>query len=796
MNFDVYFPFQKDGKWIPGVKPVKKEWDAIKREVLSSDTVKTLIAKHRAGEEGCKIQLPAIGFVGDCQKTRASRYMIPTQLVMIDIDHMDDARQSWTNIKETIIKELGNDFFIHHIQLVHLTPSEGLHIFFSAIDGFNTLKENMDFLDSHCKFEQYGDYDSVVHDFARISFAFRVDEILFENAQLIMNTTDWGHNLVNEAIEENKDTQETEKKVKSATTSTNPVPVITPEQAEKMEKEEYKGTLIKTIIDRFVEVNGAPGKNEVHNYYNMMIKYFRNITSNNKVLLFHLLPKFGHTDEECWSQICSICRVNTLSSLDKPFYWFLRDNGFILPREGASEKQMKEYMLSDYNPASEIDGMPTLPPVFREFVNSAPKDFKVCVINALLPIIGTLTSWVKAIYPYDDAYHTTSFFSVIYAPPGTGKSFVNRLLERLFCMIELRDTVQNARQNIYLNTLLRKGGNDKAPESPHTSQRIFPPKNSETEFLSKQRDNHGYHMFTFAAEMDSWAKGEKAAGGNKSDMIRIAWDNGKYGQAFKSANTFNGQVSLYWNVLITGTLQQVESYFKNVENGLVTRCSFTALENQEFQLANRWKPISKKGGEIISRFVKKCDDMTYESPCTVSLSELEAVNDEDFDKEIDWRFKFKERQIIDMSWIMPVIDAFHVEQVKIGVLDVDKARDVFRRRVGVRGFRLAMICWCLYNNPRKRELEVIKNFVAWWMREDLKCMLKLWGQKYNEQAEVAPKLYNRNVFSKLDRTFTKGDVYTVVKREGIKSPVKQIVYNWIKQGYVNKIGKDSYEKRR
>ena len=45
--------------------------------------------------------------------------------------------------------------------------------------------------------------------------------------------------------------------------------------------------------------------------------------------------------------------------------------------------------------------------------------------------------------------------------------------------------------------------------------------------------------------MDSWAKGVKAAGGNKDDMIRIAWDNGEYGQQFKSANTFKGTVNLY-----------------------------------------------------------------------------------------------------------------------------------------------------------------------------------------------------------------------------------------------------------
>jgi hypothetical protein len=33
------------------------------------------------------------------------------------------------------------------------------------------------------------------------------------------------------------------------------------------------------------------------------------------------------------------------------------------------------------------------------------------------------------------------------------------------------------------------------------------------EFLEKMRDNKGYHMFTFAEEVDTFAKGAKAGGG-------------------------------------------------------------------------------------------------------------------------------------------------------------------------------------------------------------------------------------------------------------------------------------------
>ena len=796
MKFDVYFPFLKDGKLVPGVKPVPMEWNDIAKKLAADPALKAKLEAIRAeGDKNkqadMKKSLPAVNFVGRSSKSRAAKYMTPTQLVMVDVDHCKDARGAW----QRIVEERGNEWICDNIMVAHLTPRLGLHIIFKAQEGFTTLQGNMDWLNETLQLERFGDYDAVTKDFARVSFMFAADELLFENAMLYMNTEfEFVNYLQNSDFEEVKEVKEVlTPEGMSVARNKGTFPVLTEEQKEKFDKADWRGVPLRTIIDKWIEVVGEPGENEIHNWHNEFIKYFRNIMGNNKELIFHLLPRFGHSDEEVWSQIKSICRVNTLSSIDKPFYFFLKDNGFYVSRR---QTHLDAYMLSDDQ--DEKGGeIPSLPPVFREFVRSAPKDFRIPVINALMPIIGTLTSYLQAVYPYDDEDHphTTSFFSIIYAPPGTGKSFVNRF-EFLFDDLRLRDEVQSIRENLYLNIINRKGQNEKSPEMPHTSLRIIPPKNSEAEFLQKQKDNCGYHMFTFAAEMDSWAKGEKAAGGNKSDMIRIAWDNGEYGQQFKSAQTFKGKVNLYWNVLITGTQAQVEAYFKNVENGLLTRCAFTSIENQEYQLASIWKPIPQKGKDIIRNFIKRCDENTYEEPCTAVISDIEHLDQEEFDKTVPWRFKFKPRQTVDMDWIMPTINEFHEEQVKRASLDLDKARDVFRRRVGVRGFRLALLCTALYPTLNSRAMDTIRSFVAWWMQVDLENMLKLWGAKYNDVAEVEPHLYNRNAFKSLKDTFTKSDLLAVMKQQNIKSKIYNVVYQWKKEGYIEAIGKDEYKKKK
>lgn len=790
MNFDVFFASTKNGETKPGIAPKNMAWEEVKK-VMAQKSVADTIAKIRATKDKAvqqelKKHLPAICWHGTCVegKTRAAASVIPTQLVMIDIDHPKiDPEEIWGQLKERI----GN--VVDLVMVAHATPRRGLRVVFMAQEGLGTIEENQKWFEQYVN-PEWGDYDTAVKDFSRISFLTKEDEILFENARLYLNDATLPGKLVNASLK----TGEPAADIKEAQgTGAQGVPGISEEEKAQYEALDYKGAKVTEIIRRYEEVYGEPSSGELHNRYNEMVKNFRNLTSNNKKALLYLLPRYGHSAEECWSQIKSICKVNTTTTLPRDFYFFMKDNGYYKPRETQEDKALREYMLKEGDNEQEL-GIPYLPPIIRDIVNTAPKDFVVPVINALMPVIGTLTSYVQAIYPYDNDMHSTTFFSIIYAPAGTGKSFCKRFSEMLLSGLRKRDRVQTLRSNLYETALNRKGANEKAPEEPRTSLRYMPAKNSETRLLQKMSNNGGYHMFTYAAEMDEWAKGSKAAGGSKDDLIRIAWDNGIYGQQYKSTNTFNGEVKLFWNVLITGTLPQVLRYFQNVENGLVTRCSFTPIENQEFVLAPRWKKLSEKSMAAIEKFMKKCDENSYEKPLDVDINELASLSLEDFDNEVEWQYKFKPKQTVDMEWIMPTIDAFQVDEVAKASKDVDNARDVFRRRVGVRGFRLALMCTCLYTNMRAKDKENVAKFVKWWMEQDLENMIKLWGQKYNESTEVRPNLSQRSVFSELPDEFEKADVYAVCVRQGIKSPVKAIIYSWKRMGFVEKVGNNKYRK--
>ena len=787
MKFDVYFPFRnKTGALCPGVKPYPKTWIEV-LQICSSSSQKEHIKLVREADgdtrAAAKKELPAICFVGRSTKTRAIQYMEPTGLYMIDIDHCENPVSSF----QDILNDMSESFKKSYLLLAHVTVGgKGLRLVLRAVEKCKTLEENMKWATETLSLSKYGDVDMAVKDFSRISFLPSEGDFLYQNEVLFFDEEDtWNdHFLVNNWKQEDK-------KEGELFSDSETIDNFSEEEVKEFESYEYRGSLLKTIIAKWVEVKGEPSKGEIHNYYNEMIKNFRNICSNNKRALLYLLPRFGHSASECWSSIKSITRVSTLSQLPRPFYFFLKDNGFYKAKELTGN--IAEYMLSEEESVEE-ESLPWLPPVFKEFIKIAPKDFRSSVVNALLPVMGTLTSYLEAPYYFDGRMHTTSFFSIIYAPAGTGKGFVERIVETLFTQLKVRDYIQQARENIYLSTLQRRGANEKAPEDPHTTLRLIPPKNSEAEFLQKMKDNNGYHMFTYAAEMDSWAKGVRAAGGNKDDMIRIAWDNGEYGQQFKSPNTFKGVVNLYWNLLITGTLQQLFTYFKNVENGLITRCSFTTIENQEFAKAPIWKAFNKKDKDIIKRFMERCDRNSYEEPCTLLPDDVDSVSADKFDEEVKWRFTFRNRQKVNMDWLQSTITEFLDAQREKAAIDFDKARDVFRRRVAVRGFRLGLICYALWDKPRQSDLNKCIPFIKWWMEQDIEGSLKLWGARYNNEVEEGPHLIQRSLYNELPQAFSKADVYAQCVKMGIKTPVRHIISRWKSIGYLKKLNSNDYEK--
>jgi hypothetical protein len=70
--------------------------------------------------------------------------------------------------------------------------------------------------------------------------------------------------------------------------------------------------------------------------------------------------------------------------------------------------------------------------------------------------------------------------------------------------------------------------------------------------------------------------------------------------------------------------------------------------------------------------------------------------------------------------------------------------------------------------------------------------LQLWGKKYNDVVDNANQanISQRNVFKQLKDEFTKDDLYVVCKREGIKTKLDQILWQWKNGKHIEAIVKN------
>ena len=751
--------------------------------------------------EANKLQLPVAFYCGyNTEGKREAEYLTPTQLFMIDIDHAKiSAREIWNDLymekmipKFERIKEDAEecgakldvfncsvlDFF--GVKMAHETPSGGLRLIVKCTRDFTTLKEHIEWLHDYLDLSDYGKLDRVVNDLSRASFMVKKDWMIYM-AEDFFDYEPADHPIV-KVSESSSSSSSKGKKVD--------LPEITPE----MRNIKYGDKLVSEIAKEYIiDQGGVPEEGLRHGFYNELVKNFRNICENDPRIVFAVLPLCEGTPEKRWSQCTSICKTNTTTKIPKDFYFWLKRRGLIITKK---ERETIEYMESE---AEEREPVPTLPPVFREFCSICPPDFVYPTIVALMPVMGTLTSYVKADY-IDFTEQTTTFFSCVWAPPSCGKSHAKRIVDMLMKKIKVRDEMNNIREQLWLVDERTRGKDEKGQDLAHVMVRIMPAINSMPEFLEKMRDNRGYHMFTFAEEVDTFKKGSTSGGTDKSDLFRTAWDNSEYGQSFKSAATFKGMVKVFYNILLTGTPGAVKKYYSNIEDGMVTRISICEIENQQFAKFQAWKPFTNRQLEVIDRFVERCDANTYQDPVDMDSDEIHLYDSSSsvFDKNVKWKFKLRPKTKVDLRWMHDTILEW-LEKTRISAsLANDSAADVFRRRVAVKGFRLALICTCCWTTMKERERKIVKDFVVWFMNRDLQESLKMFGEKYNKlQNDVQPDVKNHSsLFEALPDEFTKNDVIAQCMKMGIHSRVKQIIWRWNKDKAIIKLSNETYKKNK
>ena len=127
-----------------------------------------------------------------------------------------------------------------------------------------------------------------------------------------------------------------------------------------------------------------------------------------------------------------------------------------------------------------------------------------------------------------------------------------------------------------------------------------------TALLKQNYQNKGLHALTICTEVDTMVKQHsRGAWGQLTDIYRLAYENAIAGQKFLSENSFSGRAKMYYNLLVAGTPLAMKRFFRNVEEGLVTRIIPVVIRDQFGAKTPKWKKWTALQHKVVGDAVKR-----------------------------------------------------------------------------------------------------------------------------------------------------------------------------------------------
>ena len=708
-----------------------------------------------------KRQLPAVTWQAwqPEGEMRSAQKCEPNGLFMIDVDHVDDPRGLYERIK-TEQENWKKD----EIMLAHVTPSgKGLRIVAKRYNATMSIPDCQEVFCSH-----YGiECDKAVKDVSRLSFLvpwdyiLYFDEAIFEDAypQPLPSGGEDGLPLGESGIAAGGVAAGGVVTQKMSAGETDPrsgsAPLPSGGAGDGLL---FHNIPIKDIVSEVVErTGGAPVVGERNSRLYEIARILRYIVDFDANKLTAILPSFGLPTSEVAQVAQSAVKSNRAQRMPDTLYNIIQE-----------AKQIENDFSEDDNNDDQYSHLDTqiLPRVFKDFADTAPTDFKIPVVISLLPILGTLASTARAKY-LDGTYHSPSFISVVVAPQASGKSFARRLVRVCLASLEAEDMKARLDEQMYRKALREAKNSKSQPKEPETMVRCVPASISVAKLLKRLDNARGLHLFTFCEEVDTIAKSNNSgAWAQKGDIYRNAFDNAVYGQDYMTDISYSASLEVFYNLLLLGTPNAVGRFFKDPEDGLVSRVCFAEVPDQFGADMPLWGEMDRDKSVFVRNVCQKLLDK-HSNPQEIQYYDLSVVNE------------------ALRKWLKAQRD--------MAILAVDRARDTARRRAAVVGFRAALVAKAINEvSGTEASDEQISTFATYIADVYLNTMLSMYGTALdNALSKTTNKTstFFNVLFDNLPDVFSVSDLYAYARKRNLKTPIKKILSMWRKSGLIEDVEK-------
>ena len=398
--------------------------------------------------------------------------------------------------------------------------------------------------------------------------------------------------------------------------------------------------------------------------------------------------------------------------------------------------------------------MPTkLPPLIELLTRNVPEAMKPAVAHAIFPPLGAHLGGVKFRY-IDNVEREATFMCVLLAKMSSGKSAVNKPIELIMKDIVERDALNRLREQEWKASLSTKGANKEKPKRPEgLCIQMLVPDMTNAAFVQRLADANGKFLYTQMDELELLNNLKTSARGNQvSQIIRLAFDQGLYGQERVGAASVTAMVPIRWNWNASATIERGRQFFRTaLTDGTLSRLNFCTIPPQRM-------------GEIP---VYGTYNAEYEAELRPYIDRLNAASG-----------------LVECTKAEALAHTLLKESAEVVMLTDDEVYEMLSHRANVIAYLKAMTLYIAHGYKWSKQIE---EFVRWSKEYDLWCKMHFYGKQMQQEVEkeiIRTTPGRTNMLEMLPDKFTRTQLEEVRVRLGKERDAAHQLSKWKKRGYV------------
>lgn len=653
---------------------------------------------------------------------RHNKSAVPSGLSIYDVDHLDyDPRAYYFNKVAGREIELG-------ISLAHVSPSnEGIRLVFEIPQGM-TLAEAQQWMAS-----QLGDetYDGCVKDLARCSFVVPRDYVLYYDEEELFKEREV-------AVSQNA--------MVPVTNVTNDSTISSPIlPAETDYEDTFNGISYEQIVRSMEELlGGVPAQGARNNFIFAMACHLRYVCNDDPQWIAQVLPRYGEDEQKFQSTVRSACnRPQTKTTPE------LVNRALERARQ---QQQIEEAVKANGVHASQPPVMPKkLTKFMRLITKNVPQHLKPAVAMGVFPALGAHCRNVKFRYN-DNALVEPTFMNVLVAEMSSGKSCVNEPINAIMADIKEHDAKNRKLMQEYKEQYDTCPADQQKPERPKgLAVQWVKSDMTPAAFVQLMADAGGRFLYSRLDEIGLLNQLKtNGKGNNVTEILRLAFDCGEYGQERVGTKSVSECVEIRWNWNASTTPGKCRKFFGDAMlDGTLSRMSFCTIYTDDDRMP------------------------------------LYGIYDEDFTKQVQALVA----QLCDAKGLVKckkanALAAQMIEENRqyTALADDDTYRELSYRAT-LSAFKRGMVLYLLNGQKWSQEIE---DFVRWSFHYDMWCKMWIFGEKMRRAMDLDKAVMvpgRRNLMEFLQDSFTLDDLNTVRRAQGMKGDGAAQLRKWVSRGY-------------